>query len=101
MNEVNESLKLAMKSIQDRVKHYVDKKRIFCEFEVGDKVLSKVTPQRSTLKLGKSTKLSARFCGPFEILKRRGLVEYEVNCPMIQKLTLLLTSFKPQPLSIN
>ena len=38
MNEIRESAKLAMKSAQDRAKHYADNKRFFCEFEVGDKV---------------------------------------------------------------
>jgi hypothetical protein len=81
MNEIRESIKLAMKSAQDRAKHYADKKRIFREFEVGDKVFLKVTPQRSRLKLGKSRKLSPRFCGPFEILKRIGPVAYELKLP--------------------
>lgn len=45
MNEVIEFVKLSMKSAQDRTKHYVDKERSFKEFEVGDKVILKVTPK--------------------------------------------------------
>ena len=81
INEIRETAKLAMKSAQDRAKHYIDNKRIFREFEVGDKVFLKVAPNRYGLKLGKSRKLSPRFCGPFEILKRIGKVAYELKLP--------------------
>lgn len=81
MNEIRELAKLAMKSAQDRAKHYADRKRIFREFEVGDKVFLKVAPKRSGLKLGKSRKLSPRFCGPFEIIERIGQVAYKLRLP--------------------
>ena len=42
------------------------------EFKVGQKVFLKVMPKCFGLKLGRSRKLSARFCGPFQILKRVG-----------------------------
>jgi len=58
MNEVIESVKLSIKSTQDRTKYYADQKRSHHEFEVGGKVFLKVTPKRSGLKLGKSKKLS-------------------------------------------
>ena len=41
MKEIKESLKLAIKSAQDRAKQYADNKRVFCQFEVGDKVFLK------------------------------------------------------------
>ena len=81
MNEIRELAKLAMKSAQDRAKHYGDKKRLFREFDVGNKVFLKVAPKRSGLKLGKSRKLSPRFCGPFEIMKRIGPVAYKLKLP--------------------
>jgi ribosomal protein L21E len=49
MNEVIESVKQNMKSSQDRAKHYANIKKIFREFEVGDKVILKVIPKRSSL----------------------------------------------------
>ena len=81
MNEIRESSKLAMKSAHDKAKHSADNKRIFREFEVGDKMFLKVGPNRSRLKLRKSRKLSPRFCGPFEILKWIGKVAYELKLP--------------------
>jgi hypothetical protein len=86
MTEVIESVKVSMKSSQERAKHYVDNKRSFREFEVGSKVFLKVTPQRSGLKLGKSKKLSPRFCGPFEITKRIGPMAYELRLPIDWKI---------------
>jgi len=74
MNGIRESIKLTMKSVQDRTKHYANNKRLFREFVVEDKVFLKVEPNRSSLKLGKSRKLSLRFCGTFEIVKRIGQV---------------------------
>jgi hypothetical protein len=43
---------------------------------VGDHVFLKVKANMSSLKLGSCAKLAARFCGPFEILERIGLVAY-------------------------
>jgi hypothetical protein len=86
MNEVIESVKVNMKGSQEQAKYYVDQKRSFREFEVGDKVFLKVTPQRSRLKLGKSKKLSPQFCGPFEITKRIGPVAYELRLPIDWKI---------------
>jgi hypothetical protein len=48
---------------------------------VGDHVFLKVKANRSSLKLGSYAKLAARFCGPFEILKRIGPVAYRIALP--------------------
>jgi len=49
------------------------------EFEVGNKVFLKVTPQQTWLKFDNSRNLSPRFCSLFEIIKQIGLVAYELN----------------------
>nr|GEZ19852.1 reverse transcriptase domain-containing protein [Tanacetum cinerariifolium] len=46
------------------------------EFEVGDKVLLKVSPWKGEVRFGKKGKLATRYVGPFEILERIGLVAY-------------------------
>ena len=65
-----------MKATQDWQKSYVDKKINHTEFKVSDHVSLKVKANISSLKLGKCSKFAARYCGPFEILERIGLVSY-------------------------
>ena len=51
------------------------------EFTMGDLVLLKVSPWKGVMRFGKKGKLSPRFIGPFEILKRVGKVAYELALP--------------------
>ena len=51
------------------------------EFEVGDMVFLKVSPMKGVMRFRKKGKLSPRFVGPFEILKRIGKVTYELSLP--------------------
>ena len=60
--------------------HY-DHSRKKVEFEVGDMVFLKVSPMKGVMRFGKKGKLSPRFVGPFEILKRIGKVAYELALP--------------------
>jgi hypothetical protein len=69
-------IKQNLKAAQDRHKIYVDKNKTSREFKVGEHVLLKVNPEKSSLKLGSFTKLATRVCGPFHILDRIGLVTY-------------------------
>jgi hypothetical protein len=48
---------------------------------VGEHVFLKVKANKISLKLGNYSKLEARFCGPFEILERIGLVAYMIALP--------------------
>ncbi|XP_070025282.1 uncharacterized protein [Nicotiana sylvestris] len=45
---------------------------------VGEKVLLKVSPMKGVMRFWKKCKLSARFIGPFEVLRRIGEVAYEL-----------------------
>nr|GEX93156.1 putative reverse transcriptase domain-containing protein [Tanacetum cinerariifolium] len=49
------------------------------EFEVSDKVMLKVSPWKGVIRFGKRGKLSPRYIGPFEIIKRIGLVAYKLD----------------------
>jgi hypothetical protein len=81
MEDQMTKIKQNLKAAQDRQKIYADKNRTHREFKVGDHVFLKVKANRSSLKLGSCTKLAARFCGPFEILKRIGPVAYMISFP--------------------
>nr|GFA82448.1 putative reverse transcriptase domain-containing protein [Tanacetum cinerariifolium] len=50
-----------------RQKSYADLKRRLTEFEVGDKVMLKVSPWRGVILFGKHGKLSPRFIRPLRI----------------------------------
>jgi hypothetical protein len=65
-----------LKATQDREKSYADKNKKNIEFKVGEHVLWKVNPKKSSLNLGSCTKIASIFCGPFEILDRIGIVAY-------------------------
>ena len=51
------------------------------EFEVSDHISLKVIPKRGVVRFDKHEKLSPRFIGPFEILKRIGAVAYRLALP--------------------
>jgi hypothetical protein len=70
-----------LKTAQDRKKSYVDKNRTHRECKVGDHVFLKVKANISSLKLRNCSKLATRYCGPFEILERIGLVAYMLTLP--------------------
>jgi hypothetical protein len=48
---------------------------------VGDHVFLKVKARHNSLKLGKCSKLTMHYCGPFEILERIGPVAYMLVLP--------------------
>ena len=66
---------------QSRQKSYDDVRRRPLEFKVGDHVFLKVMPKRGVVRFGKRVKLSPRFIGPFEILKRVGTIAYWLSLP--------------------
>ena len=70
-----------MKIAQDRQKSYVDKRRKPIEFQVGDKVMLKISPWKGVVRFGKRGKLSPRYVGPYKIIKRVGEVAYKLELP--------------------
>ena len=70
-----------LKAASDRQKSYADLNRRDIAYEVGDKVFLEVSSWRKILRFGKKGKLSPRFIGPYEVLKRIGLVAYQLALP--------------------
>ncbi|KAI3729831.1 hypothetical protein L6452_18502 [Arctium lappa] len=70
-----------LKAARDRQKSYADNRRKPLEFQVGDKVLLKVSPWKGIIRFVKRGKLSPRFIGPFEVTKRIGSVAYKLKLP--------------------
>ena len=66
---------------QSRQKSYADVRRRPLEFKMGDHVFLKVMPKRGVIRFGKRGKLSPRYIGPFEVLKRVGVVAYRLVLP--------------------
>ncbi|XP_074266238.1 uncharacterized protein LOC141588708 [Silene latifolia] len=70
-----------MRASQDRQKSYADTRRSDISFEVGEKVLLKVSPMKGVMRFVKRGKLSHKFIGPYEILDRVGEVSYRLALP--------------------
>lgn len=55
------------------------------EFHVGDHVYLHVIPRKSSLKLGSCANPTRKYCRPFEVVHRIGLVSYRLALPINTK----------------
>nr|GEW13947.1 hypothetical protein [Tanacetum cinerariifolium] len=63
-------IKSRIQDARDRQKSYADVRRKPVEFQVGDKVMLKVSPWKGVIRFGKRGKLNPRYIRPFKILAK-------------------------------
>ncbi|GKA21690.1 putative reverse transcriptase domain-containing protein [Tanacetum coccineum] len=74
-------IKQRMQAARDRQKSYADLKRKPMEFQVGDKVMLKVSPWKGVVRFGKRGKLNPRYVGHLMVLEKVGEVAYKLELP--------------------
>ncbi|GJX00275.1 putative reverse transcriptase domain-containing protein [Tanacetum coccineum] len=74
-------IKQRIQAACDRQKSYADVRRKPLEFQVGDRVMLKVSPWKRVVRFGKWEKLNPRYIGPFKVLAKVGTVAYRLNLP--------------------
>ncbi|GJW15151.1 putative reverse transcriptase domain-containing protein, partial [Tanacetum coccineum] len=74
-------IKQRIQAARDRQKSYADLKRKPMEFQVGDRVMLKVSPWKGVVRFGKRGKLNPRYVGPFKVLAKVGAVSYKLELP--------------------
>ncbi|GJT37259.1 hypothetical protein Tco_0937124 [Tanacetum coccineum] len=70
-----------MQAARDRQKSYADLKRKPIEFQVGDRVMLKVSPWKGVVRFRKWGKLNPRYVGPFNVLEKVSSIAYKLELP--------------------
>ncbi|GJW84133.1 putative reverse transcriptase domain-containing protein [Tanacetum coccineum] len=74
-------IKQRIQAARDRQKSYANVRRKPLEFQVGDRVMLKVSPWKGVIRFGKWGKLNPRYIGPFKVLAKVGTVAYRLELP--------------------
>ncbi|GJS94895.1 hypothetical protein Tco_0801863 [Tanacetum coccineum] len=84
-------IKSSIQAARDRQKSYANVRRMPLEFQVGDKVMLKVSPWKGVIHFGKRGKLNLRYIGPFKVLAKVETVAYKLELP--QQLSRVRSTF--------
>jgi hypothetical protein len=82
MEEKVKQIKANILAAQSRQKSYVDKRRSFLEFKVGDHVYLRVFPMKRVHRFGIKGKLAPRYIGPYPIIDKYEPTSYQVELPV-------------------
>ncbi|GJY49150.1 hypothetical protein Tco_0439106 [Tanacetum coccineum] len=74
-------IKSGIQAARGRQKSYANVRRKPLEFQVGDKVMFKVSSWKGVICFGKRGKLNPRYIGPFKIITKVGTVAYHLKLP--------------------
>nr|GEV84130.1 putative reverse transcriptase domain-containing protein [Tanacetum cinerariifolium] len=74
-------IKKRIQAARDRQKSYANRRGKPLEFEVGDKVMLKVSPWKGVIRFGKRGKLNPCYIGPFKILAKIVTIAYRLELP--------------------
>ncbi|GJW62235.1 putative reverse transcriptase domain-containing protein [Tanacetum coccineum] len=84
-------IKSRIQAARDYQKSYADVRRKPLEFQIGDKVMLKVSPWKGVIRFGKRGKLNPRYIRPFKIIAKVGTVAYRLELP--EKLSRVHSTF--------
>ncbi|GKF20849.1 hypothetical protein Tco_0069487, partial [Tanacetum coccineum] len=74
-------IKNRIQATRDHQKSYADTRHKPLNFQVGDKVMLKVSPWKGVIRFGKWGKLNPCYIGPFKILEKVITVAYRLEFP--------------------
>jgi len=91
MKEIQKEAKVALRKAQEKMKKYVDKKRMEVnEYKVGDLVILSTKDLKYQMVRKKTEKLMKRYVGPYKIKKIVLLNAIELELPSIIKIHLVV-----------
>nr|GEU86236.1 putative reverse transcriptase domain-containing protein [Tanacetum cinerariifolium] len=74
-------IKQRIQAACDLKKSYADLKCKPMKFQVGDRVMLKVSPWKGVVRIRKQGKLNPRYVRPFKVLAKVGVVAYKLELP--------------------